>query len=192
MKDVAELAAPRAEARPPPGKQPGRRLLAGLLVTGALACVSWAIVRLWTEIVAAGADVVQALRTVPIIVALHLVQLLLPARAWRSLFVRVRLGLAAFFRLRLIREGMNSLLPVAHVGGEVIAVRSSAWQGWHAGTLRTAIGPSSAGEQRWMHAKRSPLAVRAAAAGACARVMQGSPVVWPCSPATLRARHPAV
>ena len=106
-----------------------RKLLTVTLLVAVLAGASWAVGGLWREILAAGSDVLRALWTVPAIIALHLVQLLISAIAWRSLFVRPRLGLGNFFRLRLIRESLNSLLPVAHVGGEVIAVQLLARRG---------------------------------------------------------------
>ena len=46
-------------------------------------------------------------------------QLLLSARAWRWVLPQ-RLPLRRLFRLRIIREGIDSLLPVAQVGGEVV------------------------------------------------------------------------
>jgi putative membrane protein len=52
-----------------------------------------------------------------------MVQLLLSGLAWRTLFIEPRPRIAAFFRLRLIREGIDSLYPVAQIGGEVIGAR---------------------------------------------------------------------
>ena len=40
------------------------------------------------------------------------------------LFAGSPIGLWGFFRLRLMREGLNTLLPLAHVGGEVIAAQA--------------------------------------------------------------------
>ena len=65
----------------------------------------------------------HVLWTVPAVAAVHLVQLLLSAWGWRILVVRPPIGLAGFFRLRLMREGLNTLLPLAHVGGEVVAAQ---------------------------------------------------------------------
>ena len=56
----------------------------------------------------------------PGLVALQLGQLLLSAIAWRALFTGLRPGSGTFYRLRLIREGIDSLLPVAQVGGEIV------------------------------------------------------------------------
>ena len=77
---------------------------------------------LWEDLARAGAGAVQALWTVPAVVAIHLVQLLLSALGWRVLVVRSPIGLAGFVRLRLMREGLNTLLPLAHVGGEAVAL----------------------------------------------------------------------
>ena len=71
----------------------------------------------------AGTGLVQALWILPGLVCLHLVQLLLSGVAWRSLFAGSRPPLATFYRLRIIREGIDSLLPVAQVGGEIVGAR---------------------------------------------------------------------
>ena len=58
----------------------------------------------------------------PWLVALHLSQLLISARAWQVLLPATA-GLGRFYRLRIVREGIDSLLPVAQVGGEVVGAR---------------------------------------------------------------------
>ncbi len=65
----------------------------------------------------------RALWIVPAAVLVHLLQILLSAWGWHVLVVRSSIGLAGFFRLRLMREGLNTLLPLAHVGGEVVAAQ---------------------------------------------------------------------
>jgi len=95
-------------------------ILVTLLAAG---CAAWAGLATWRESVALGAGILGALWTLPAIVPLHLLQLLLSARAWRGLF-RAEPGLpglAVFYRLRILREGIDSLLPVAQVGGEMVA-----------------------------------------------------------------------
>ncbi len=126
------------EAAPAPVRRFARGLLAGAVAAGVLASAGWLIVGVWDDVVAAGSDVVRALWTVPAIVALHLVQLLLSALGWRMLFVQAPIGAGAFFRLRLMREGLNSLLPLAHVGGEVIAIQLMARRG-----IPVALGAAS-------------------------------------------------
>lgn len=64
-----------------------------------------------------------ALWLLPCLVALHLGQLLLAAIAWRCLVPGTRVPVAVFYRLRIAREGIDSLLPVAQVGGEIIGAR---------------------------------------------------------------------
>ena len=77
----------------------------------------------WDTLVAAGTGALQALWLLPILVALNLSQLLLSAVAWRGLFASPRPGVIAFHRLRVIREGIDSLLPVAQVGGSIVTAR---------------------------------------------------------------------
>ena len=100
-----------------------RRLLAAAAGVGILGCAGWVAAGVWGDLARVGSGAVQALWTVPAAVAVHLVQLLLSALGWRVLVVRSRIGLPGFFRLRLMREGLNTLLPLAHVGGEVIAAQ---------------------------------------------------------------------
>jgi len=59
------------------------------------------------------------------VMAFHLVQVAASAAGWRSISAGVarRPGLAAYGALRLIREGVNNLLPVAQVGGPLVGIR---------------------------------------------------------------------
>ena len=84
--------------------------------------VAWAVLAARTGVARAGLDVERAAWTLVPITGLHLVQLWLSAEAWRGLLARP-VGRWAMFRLRLIREAVNSLLPVAHVGGDIVGVR---------------------------------------------------------------------
>jgi len=70
-----------------------------------------------------GADVLMAGWAIPANIVIHLLQLTCAAGAWRLLVGDGALSLPAFLRLRVIRESINSLLPVAQVGGPVISVR---------------------------------------------------------------------
>ena len=59
-------------------------------------------------------------------IVFHAVQVSLSAQAWRIIARRdlpPHLPLRDFFMLRCVREGVNNLLPVAQVGGEVVASR---------------------------------------------------------------------
>jgi putative membrane protein len=60
-----------------------------------------------------------------VIVAFHLVQMVFSAGAWRTIAgpSGARLPLRTYVSLRWIREGVNNLLPLAQIGGEVIAAR---------------------------------------------------------------------
>ncbi len=112
-----------------PSRTETRRLLAAAAAVGVLGCAIWLVVGVWGDLARAGAGAMQALWTVPAAVAIHLVQLLLSALGWRVLVVRSPIGLAGFVRLRLMREGLNTLLPLAHVGGEVVAAQVMAQAG---------------------------------------------------------------
>jgi putative membrane protein len=60
-----------------------------------------------------------------IVCAFHLVQMLFSALGWRIITQprAARLPLRSYIELRWIREGVNNLLPMAQIGGEVIAGR---------------------------------------------------------------------
>src|SRR5262245_40402210 len=58
------------------------------------------------------------------VTAFHAVQMIFSALAWQVLLPpTLAPGLIAFTILRWIREGVNNLLPVAQIGGEVVAAR---------------------------------------------------------------------
>ncbi|MGI4976053.1 MAG: lysylphosphatidylglycerol synthase domain-containing protein, partial [Janthinobacterium lividum] len=103
-----------------------------------LGFAGWALLSVQGAAVAVRADIARAAWLVPALLALHLVQLLLSAIAWRGLlaphraqgaspFVATRSAalpsLALFWRLRIVREGIDSMLPVAQVGGEIVGAR---------------------------------------------------------------------
>lgn len=70
-----------------------------------------------------GADVWQAGWAIPVNILIHLVQLGCAGCAWRLLVGERQYGPWAYCRFRLVREGVNSLLPVAQVGGALVAIR---------------------------------------------------------------------
>jgi putative membrane protein len=88
-----------------------------------LAFATWGVVSAWQMVAAAGAATVAALWLLPGLIALHLFQLLISSQGWRVLFAEPPADWVAFHRLRVIREGIDSLLPVAQVGGEVIGAQ---------------------------------------------------------------------
>ncbi len=78
---------------------------------------------------AIGHEVLEAGWAIPATVVLHLVQLYLSAIAWR-IAVGLRLPrMLVYFRLRWIREAVNSLLPVAQMGGNIVGIRMLAQRG---------------------------------------------------------------
>jgi putative membrane protein len=74
-----------------------------------------------------GHEVLEAGWAVPGAVALHGFQLFLSALAWRCAagldHGDSRIGVGAFFLIRWIREAVNSLLPVAQLGGNLVGIR---------------------------------------------------------------------
>ena len=93
-----------------------------VLAVGLVGFAGWAVVATGRGMLAAGAGALHALWLLPALVPLHLFQLLLSSRAWGCLLPDA-LPVLRLYRLRLIREGINSLLPVAQVGGEVVGAR---------------------------------------------------------------------
>jgi putative membrane protein len=67
-------------------------------------------------------DIGQAGWSLPGMTGVHLVQLFLSALAWRCSLGGAGLSPGAIFRARWVREGVNALLPVAQIGGQVAGV----------------------------------------------------------------------
>ena len=89
---------------------------------------AFAAVSAWRSVAAIGAETVHALWLLPALVALNLFQLWLSARAWHALLPPgSRHG--DLFALRVVREGIDSLLPVAQVGGEAVGAQLLARRG---------------------------------------------------------------
>jgi putative membrane protein len=78
---------------------------------------------------AIGHEVLEAGWAIPATLALHLVQLYLSAIAWRIAIGRRLPRMPVYFRLRWIREAVNSLLPVAQMGGNLVGIRMLAQRG---------------------------------------------------------------
>lgn len=70
-----------------------------------------------------GAEVLQAGWAIPVNIMIHMAQLFCAGCAWRLLVGDRGRSLALFYRLRIIREAVNALLPVANIGGVLVAVR---------------------------------------------------------------------
>ena len=92
-----------------------------LPLAAGVALAAWAAAVSWRGI--AGTDARAVLGLLPVLVLLHGGQLLLASLAWRALLPAARPPVLLLWRLRVIREGVDSLLPVAQVGGEVVGAR---------------------------------------------------------------------
>lgn len=77
----------------------------------------------WFGARAIGADVLRAGWAVPLTTLLLLVQLWFSALAWRISVGRRAPTLRRWFLIRWIREAVNSLLPVAQLGGNILGIR---------------------------------------------------------------------
>ncbi len=94
----------------------------GLAAIGAGGAAIIALVA-WFGVQSITADVLQALWVVPLTVLLLFGQLFLSALAWRIVVGGQRLRIGRYFRIRWIREAVNSLLPVAQLGGNLVGIR---------------------------------------------------------------------
>ena len=124
-----------ARARPDGGALTEQRTWGAGLAIALVGFAAWAGFSAGQGVLAAGAGTLHALWLLPALVALHLAQLLLSARGWQLLVPGA--GLLRCYRLRIVREGIDSLLPVAQVGGEIVGARLLARSG-------PAIGVSAA------------------------------------------------
>ena len=70
-----------------------------------------------------GRDVALAGWVLPATVSIYLTQLFLSGQAWRAALGRAGVSPMQMFRLRWIRDGINALLPVAQLGGQVVGAR---------------------------------------------------------------------
>ena len=77
----------------------------------------------WFGASAIGREVLQAAWVIPPIIVLHVGQLWLSAIAWRAVIGEDRPKTGRYLRIRWIREAVNSMLPVAQLGGNVVAIR---------------------------------------------------------------------
>lgn len=75
-----------------------------------------------------GDAVLRALPALPPAIAVHLVQIVAMAMAWRALFHAPRPGLLLMMRARWIRQSLNGLLPLVGIGGGVLAATAVARQ----------------------------------------------------------------
>lgn len=83
----------------------------------------------WFGAHAIGREVLEAGWAIPATLGLHIFQLYLSAVAWRISVGLRHPRMKVFFRLRWIREAVNSLLPVAQMGGNLVGIRMLAQRG---------------------------------------------------------------
>lgn len=103
------------------GLPPRVRIVALLLIVVSVAAVA-TMVALWGA-ADVGAAVRRSLPALPAAAGVHAVQLLLSGLAWRCLLEPPAPSAWLMFRLRWIREAMNTLLPLAGLGGGIAAGR---------------------------------------------------------------------
>ncbi len=109
-----------------------RRILVALGGVGLVVLVTWLGVR------GIGVEIWRAAWTIPFCVALHAGQLFLSSVAWRDLCGGTPPGHVGWWRIRWVRESVNSMLPVAQVGGSLAGIRLLAARG--TGQARAAAG----------------------------------------------------
>ena len=77
----------------------------------------------WFGVQSIGAEVLRAAWVIPLTTALLFVQLYLSAMAWRIAVGGKQPRVISYFHIRWIREAVNSLLPVAQLGGNLVGIR---------------------------------------------------------------------
>ncbi|MCW3475949.1 lysylphosphatidylglycerol synthase domain-containing protein [Limobrevibacterium gyesilva] len=77
----------------------------------------------WFGVQSIGHEVLQAGWVIPLTTVLLLLQLYVSAVAWRIAVGEARPRVGRYFRIRWIREAVNSLLPVAQLGGNIVGIR---------------------------------------------------------------------
>jgi putative membrane protein len=104
------------------------RINLGLLTLGLGGALVIALVA-WLGLRAIGREVLAALWVLPLTLGLHALQLYLSAVAWRIATGRPGPGDGRYMLARWVREAVNSMLPVAQLGGNVVGVRLLAQHG---------------------------------------------------------------
>ena len=77
----------------------------------------------WFGVQSIGGEMLDAGWVIPLTSALLAFQLFLSAAAWRIVMGVERPRLGRYVRIRWIREAVNSLLPVAQLGGNLVGIR---------------------------------------------------------------------
>jgi putative membrane protein len=94
----------------------------GLLAIGVGGAIVIGMVA-WFGVQSIGIEVLRAAWVIPLTTLLLFVQLYLSAIAWRIAVGGERPRVGRYFRIRWIRESVNSLLPVAQLGGNLVGIR---------------------------------------------------------------------
>ena len=92
-----------------------------LAVAAGLGLTAWLIAS--DDWAAIGRTIAGAGWAFALIPLLHLPQTLASAWSWRVLLGRSNVGIGASYNWRWVRDAINTLLPVAQVGGDVVRVR---------------------------------------------------------------------
>jgi len=100
----------------------------GLAAIAALVAAIIALVA-WFGVQSITAEVFQAAWVVPLTALLLCGQLYLSSIAWRIAVGGHRPRIGRYFRIRWIREAVNSMLPVAQLGGNLVGIRLLAQRG---------------------------------------------------------------
>ena len=101
-----------------------RLLKRGLLIGYGVGAVALIAILAYYGMARIGLAVVGAGWGLAGVLLVHALQLAFLGAAWRAVLpAPPRPSVAAFWRLRWIREGVNNLLPVAQIGGEVVGAR---------------------------------------------------------------------
>lgn len=83
----------------------------------------------WVGVGAIGQQIWRAAWVVPLAVGIHVTQLGLSAQAWRIVTGAIEPGFVTWWLVRWVREAVNSMLPVAQLGGNLVGVRMLARAG---------------------------------------------------------------
>ena len=92
-----------------------------------VAALCWIVASVGLEAIVQ--DVALAGGAIPAAIGVHAVQLWFSGLSWRMSSGAGRIGTLTFVRIRWIREGVNTLLPAAQIGGQVVGVRQLAQAG---------------------------------------------------------------
>jgi putative membrane protein len=118
--------------------KPGLRILLGLFTIGGLLLAGFLTVKQGLSSV--GAVLATAGWGLLVVTAFHLLQVLMSGYGWRNaLAPSVDVPVSKLSKLRWIREAINSTLPVAQIGGEVVGARLLAIDGIPANTATASV-----------------------------------------------------